>query len=397
MRVLYISYNGLQEPLGRNQVLPYISGLAGLGHTFTVLSFEKPESDRESTRQEVRDLLPPGTRWLRRRYHRRPSLPATAWDTLVGAVGSTLQGRFDLAHARSTVPAAMARAAAAVLGIPWIFDVRGFVAAEYVDGNHWPADSLRTRLTAAAERRLLGAASGLVFLTARARDSVVTQMGIDVSRTEVIPCAVDLDRFRFRPEVRAAIRERLGLGGAPVMVYSGSLGSWYLPDSMLDLLEVAEPSLPGLHFLVLSPQAALARERAARRGLDARVTALTVAPPEVPDYLSAADFGVSFIEPSPSKAASSPTKLAEYLACGLPVVLNPGVGDVDTLGGERGWILTGLDRDGLRGAAARVASELAVTDVRAACRETARRHFALEDAVKRYDRLYQRVTRDGRA
>jgi glycosyltransferase involved in cell wall biosynthesis len=202
---------------------------------------------------------------------------------------------------------------------------------------------------------------------------------------------VDLERFRFRPDARAAIRSRLGLGDRPVMVYSGSLGSWYLPDAMFDLLEVAEPSLPGLHFLVLSPQAALAQAHAGRRGLGGRVTALSIPPPEVPDYLSAADFGVSFIAPSPSKAASSPTKLAEYLACGLPAVMNPGVGDVDALAGERGWILTGLDRDALGNAGHRVAAELARADVRTATREVAQRRFALEEAVRRYDRLYRRV------
>ena len=58
---------------------------------------------------------------------------------------------------------------------------------------------------------------------------------------------------------------------------------------------------------------------------------LAVASSEVPSYLAAADVGLAFIKRCVSKIASSPTKNGEYLACGLPLVINAGVGDSDTL------------------------------------------------------------------
>jgi len=56
-----------------------------------------------------------------------------------------------------------------------------------------------------------------------------------------------------------------------------------------------------------------------------------VAPQHVASYLSASDAGLAFIKPCPSKLASSPTKYAEYLACGLPLIINAGIGDADAL------------------------------------------------------------------
>ena len=47
--------------------------------------------------------------------------------------------------------------------------------------------------------------------------------------------------------------------------------------------------------------------------------------------LAAADFGLSFVRPLPSKIASSPTKNAEYLAAGLPFVATAGVGGTDEI------------------------------------------------------------------
>ncbi len=43
-RILYLSHNGLTEPLGRRQVLPYVVGLASRNFELTVVSFEKAET-----------------------------------------------------------------------------------------------------------------------------------------------------------------------------------------------------------------------------------------------------------------------------------------------------------------------------------------------------------------
>jgi hypothetical protein len=42
-RILYITYDGLTDPLGQSQILPYLKALAKYGYQFTILSFEKAE------------------------------------------------------------------------------------------------------------------------------------------------------------------------------------------------------------------------------------------------------------------------------------------------------------------------------------------------------------------
>jgi len=56
----------------------------------------------------------------------------------------------------------------------------------------------------------------------------------------------------------------------------------------------------------------------------------------VPQYMSAADLGIFFIEPVFSKTASSPTKMGEMLALGLPLITNAGVGDVEAMVNDLG-------------------------------------------------------------
>ena len=43
-KVLYITYDGLADPLGQSQILPYIKGLSSKELQFTILSFEKEKS-----------------------------------------------------------------------------------------------------------------------------------------------------------------------------------------------------------------------------------------------------------------------------------------------------------------------------------------------------------------
>src|SRR5437762_9654692 len=134
------------------------------------MSFEKRETcDARALGQVEAELREAGAAWIARRYHRRPPVAATALDAASGVL-SGLARAVDLVHARSTVPAMMAAATAGARRVPWIFDVRGLLAEEYVDAGHWRRGGARFRLTAAAEARLMRAADGLVFLTARIRD-----------------------------------------------------------------------------------------------------------------------------------------------------------------------------------------------------------------------------------
>ena len=111
--VLFISYNGLIEPLGLSQILPYVRGLASSYH-MSLLSFEKrvrsAADDAAAQNRVVADLAERGIGWERLRYHKRPSLPATLFDIahgIVRAVRLTQREPIALIHARGYVPAAI--------------------------------------------------------------------------------------------------------------------------------------------------------------------------------------------------------------------------------------------------------------------------------------------------
>jgi glycosyltransferase involved in cell wall biosynthesis len=114
--------------------------------------------------------------------------------------------------------------------------------------------------------------------------------------------------------------------------------------------------------------------------------------------LALADFAVCSIKPCLSKIASSPTKIGEYLAAGLPIVYNTGIGDLDELEGEGVGVPVRAFRENDYDAATRQVMVLVEDREKTAdrCRASAVRHFSLATVgIPRYLRLYAALTGSG--
>src|SRR5262249_54348157 len=135
-----------------------------------------------------------------------------------------------------------------------------------------------------------------------------------------------------------------------------------------------------------------------------RVSIGKAAPEDLPDVLKRARAGISFIKPCTSKLASSPTKVAEYLAAGLPVLSTAGIGDTDAVlrgvdastGGPVGVIVGDLCETGYEAAARELLGLLGEPETPRRCRDVARHQFDLESVGwARYRSLYAEVLSRG--
>ncbi len=414
MHTLYVCYFGLREPLVQTQVLPYLRQLRGAGVQVSLLTFEPggleswPASEPQQWTARLREE---GIQWRARRYHKRPTLPATLFDIVAGGltiVQWSWRERLDVVHARSYVAALIARLAGPFTRSKLLFDIRGLMAEEYVDAGSWPAGGLLYRLTKAAERWLLRSADGFVVLTQRARELLFpAAVGANEDTTgeselqgrpiAVIPCCVDVAQFRLaEAAAREQTRQALGVAGRRVVIYVGSLGGWYLTEETLALFEAARQQDPATFALILTPRDVpqVERQLRARGYAETDFRVLSVAPTEVARYLAAADIALSLIKPCYSKQASSPTKIAEYLACGVPVISTAGIGDLDALFARArvGVILRGFTAADYLAALQALDEMRAAPELRAHCRQVAVTEFDLERVGgRRYRRLYQRL------
>lgn len=395
-KTLYLCYFGLREPLVQTQVLPYLREIKKDGVDVSILTFEpnpKQNWTPEQIKTEKQKLADEGIEWNFLTYHKRPSAPATLYDVLCGAwfVWKKMRReQLDVIHARIHVPAmmfALAKKFAFGKKKPkMLFDIRGFFPEEYTDAGVWKENGLLYRTVKVVEKWLFKESDGFVVLTEKAREVLFPESresGFDKfgRPIEVIPCCIDMSRFQaFSDEARRKeFRKELGFENRFVIVHLGSLGGLYLTEQIADFYAAAKQIYPQTFALILTQSNSnlilpLLRERGFT---DDDIIIKKVSPKEVSKYLEASDLALSFVKASYSTLSRSPTKIPEYLICGLPIVSNRGVGDVDELieGDNVGIIIDNFDDNSYVKSLRAVEALREKGDLIEKCRSSAKKRF----------------------
>lgn len=390
--VLYISYDGMLEPLGQSQVLAYLEKLAP-DWRIHLVSYEKPGdwADSERRRSLAARISAAGIRWHPLRYHKSPTVPATAYDVAVGtarAIALALRHRLTIVHARSYVAALVALGVKRATGARFLFDMRGLWADERVDGNLWPANGRLYRMAKSLERRFLEAADHMVTLTHASEMEIRSfpYLAEHPPAMSVIPTCADLDRFTVQ--------------GPPatnpfVLGYVGSVGTWYLLDDMLRFFRHLQEAVPGARLLIVNRnEQQRIGDRIRHHDIDPAAVEIRAAEHrDVPRLVAGMSAGMALIKPAYSKIASAPTKLAEYLGCGVPCLGTAGVGDMESIleGNRVGVALRGSSDEDLRGGVERLVALTRDEDLQDRCRRTATRLSSLDTGVAAYREIYQRL------
>ena len=351
--LLYISYNELNEPVSKSQVVPYIGEFVNNGFNVSLLTYEK-NFNKEHIEDQKHEISSKRIDWHVLRYHKTPSLLATAYDVIQGVFLSyrlIKKNNIQIVHARSIVSATICALLSKVLKFKWVYDMRGLVAEEFVGHGSWRQNSIKYKVVKIMEKQCLLSADSITVLTHRQKEFVLDldfMKGVPMP-IDVIPCCADLDIFKAKSFDGNLLRDTL----EPyldkfVLVYVGSFGTCYLLPEMLDFFLSLKKKVANAHFLFLThSNPDLVIDTAIEKGLDD--SSFTVMPSEydkIPEWLSVCDAGIYFIN-SYMKLGSCPIKFAEYLSCGLPVVLNPGIGDTDTIVNTNniGVVVKGFDQE----------------------------------------------------
>lgn len=340
INVIYISYDGLTDPLGQSQVLPYINGLSKLGYHMHVISFEKKKGFYSF--KEVEKLINQNTTtWYPLYYSKKPPVFSTIWDILKGIyfVKKIIrENKIQLIHCRSYISALIGLAIKRKKNIPFIFDMRGFWADERVDGGIWnlknPIYKIIYNFFKKQEYRFCTESSAIISLTEAGFKEMKKWEGFHLfAPIYVIPCSVDLEVFNRSEkalEETNKLKAELNLENKKILIYSGSLGTWYLLKEMVDFFCRLLKNDERWHFVFLSRDLDLIDQLKFNfpKEVTNNISGFSVQRFSISQYLLMADWAIFFITPKYSKISSFPTKHAELMALGIPVIANSGVGDV---------------------------------------------------------------------
>lgn len=391
--VLYLTYDGLTDPLGQSQVLPYLCGLSGEGYRITIISFEKPDRfNREKSRiGEICNEF--NLTWKPLWYHKRPPIFSTLYDLIqLKKLGFDLHRhqQFEVVHCRSYVTALIGMWMKRRFNTRFIFDMRGFWADERVEGGLWnlanPVFNVVYRFFKKKEKEFLKEADHVISLTENAKIEILSWK-ITPQPIAVIPTCVDLELFNpnlIKAEDKDSLRERLGIKPDEfVLIYLGSWGTWYLAKQMLAFFSQLKLNIENAKFLIVSTDKIELDNYVHRNDV-----VITPAPRHlVPLYISIASASIFFLRPSFSKKASSATKMGELMAMNVPVITNKGWGDVESIfdGFRCGYYLSGFSNQSFDDSLNWVKNDFKES------RTKATELFDLKAGIKEYSRIYSEL------
>ncbi|MBN1912818.1 MAG: glycosyltransferase [Candidatus Omnitrophica bacterium] len=399
MNALYISYDGILDPLGGSQVMPYLEGLSK-DINFSLLTFEKKHKLKNSPGPgSIKDTFSSkGISWEYLIYHKRPSIPATLFDIFSGVVKSIslLRSRgVGVVHARGYISACIALFLKKTYKTKFIFDMRGLWPDEKVDAGSWKKSDLTYKVFKYLEKLFFRYCDWVVVLSQKGKLLLEKAYPFVNGKISFIPTCVDLDLFDYR-SIKPAPEGFIKKNHDFIFLYNGSLGSWYMLEEMIDFFLASIGYYKNPLFIFLNEsEGPLIESRMRAKGIGPEAYSVKFFKRQsLSAWIRSADACLFFIRPVFSKIVSCPTKFAEALACGVPVVINSGIGDTEDIVKDNkvGVVCEAFSRRSYEQAIAGLSALISEGQkLKERCRQVSQKYFSLKDGVKEYLDIYQKI------
>lgn len=389
--VLYIAYTGLLEPLGQSQVLAYLTRLSS-NYNFILVTFEK-ETDLKNT-VEVQRLEALCNQynitWLPKQYHKKPRLLATTFDIIVMlhlTFKLIKKHNIKLIHCRSYIPSIAANIVSRITKIPFIFDMRALWPEEVVDAGRLSRKSVVYKILKYLECKLLTNSAVNISLTNVAVPYLVNVIPhLSKDKFAVIPTCVDLTRFDSSVKVDNPLSNtKLGTMGT---VISG----WYHLDWLFNTLKISKELFPESDFKIVTRDDHHELNQLANRYNLSSFSVEQCSADKVKTAIDELKFGVLYFTAGVSKIGSAPTRMAEFLACGKPILGNRGVGDMADLIEKYnvGVVIEGGCDEEIKRGLKLMHDFLLDPGYPERCRKAAVELFSADVGAEKYHRVYER-------
>lgn len=330
MKVLFISYWSIDEPLTDSTILPYMRLLMASPAVKEVVLVTVERSGRKVAPRQVME----GVEHLPFRERFPWTGPFAKVDLFIRMLYHlsrfARRRKIDMVDSKAALGGGIAHLVSRFSGVPYL--VESFEPhSEYMaDCGMWSRKGLYYNVARRLEAMQIRHARYLVTVTWNYRDHLVGR-GVASDRVKVIPSVTDLERFAFDPVQRAAVRQELGWSmDVPVGIYVGKFGGLYYDAEAFEVFGRMRKAMGGrLNMIVLTNE----REEVVRAALEnvgfpADEVVVRFSPhSEVPRWLSASDMAFATIKYAPHGLYQSPVKNGEYWANGLPILLTYGVSD----------------------------------------------------------------------
>ena len=367
--LVYVTHDSLSEGIGMSQILPLLSNISRNGWDVCVISCEKDGID-----SRVQEMLSKwSVTWRPIPFGRNGAL---------GGLGRLIRLALNLPngvvyHCRSDIAAV----ATAMRGKNFLWDVRGLWTDQKIVMKTITNNKLITWLSLRLERIAANRSCYVVTLTERIRPVLEERYPKMTKEWSVIPTCTNLELFKLRQIKSDSL----------LLVLSGVYNDYY--DLKMTKQFVSQFRLTN-HLDVWWVHGKEADKKELDVGEDVIFSVTQI---EMPDVLSQSTFGLAFCKKDAgvSLRGVMPTKIAEFLATGRPVVVNEGIGDLDKIINEFNCGVIINDQSEILAGIEELKDLICDVDLSNRCRKAAEKYFDMSKASLKYLEAYRNIQTRG--
>ncbi|QNL22356.1 glycosyltransferase [Hyphobacterium sp. CCMP332] len=328
MKIAYLSYWGIEDGLTKASVFPNIEILASFHEVSEIFLFtiERSEFEIEQFKNQKIIHVPLVSTFRKIRFLNKLS-DFLKFPLLINR--RIQDNGIDVLICRGAPAGALALSISKNSNVPFIVESFEPHAEYMLESKVWSKYSLSYILEKRWEQRIKNQALALLPVSINYQKKLIEE-GIKRD-VYLAPCAVDHSEFEFNSEMRDKTRLNLKIDkDKKVGIYVGKFGDIYLKEEFFELIKELKNHLKDqFYFIILSPMdKSEIMDLLKRHKINFQnIAILKVDHHEVPNYLSAADYGLVTVRPSPHRKYCSPIKTGEYWANGLPVLITEDIGD----------------------------------------------------------------------
>jgi len=391
-QVLYISLDGIMEPLGHSQVLKYLEKLSK-NYEINLISFEKI-NDLDNTKllnEATKKCIDKNIKWYRLKYRNGYfglGQIVNILNLFFVPFYILMKKNIAMIHIRSYLPGIFLPVLSLIFKYKLIFDIRGFWADEKHDRHNWKKNSLKYKFFKKLEKHLINKASYVVTLTESSKELIALNFKKPKSLIKVIPTCVDFNEFkRFETSNNS---QSLTIG------YLGSVDTAYDFQKFCSFVsQVNNKYKYQINLKIFTKQShnEVIKLIDLKSLIGVNIDIRFVERKNLPQELSSFDFLAFCLKENFSISASMPTKIAESLACGIPIICNSFNADIKNLiESNRIGLTHNFNEEFDETSLKKLLNLIEDPQTPERCLNLANEYFSLDKGVKNYEFLYKELT-----
>lgn len=391
-QVLYISLDGIMEPLGQSQVLKYLEKLSE-NYEISLISFEKL-NDLENTKllnETIKKCSDKSIKWYRLNYRNGYfglGQIINIFSLFFIPFYILIKKNIAIMHIRSYMPGIFLPILSLVFKYKLIFDIRGFWADEKHDRHNWKKQSFKYKFFKKLEKYLIDKASYIVTLTESSKKIIAQNFNKPKSSIRVIPTCVDLSEFKRLMTIKDSRSLTIGYLGSVDTAYDFKKFCFFVSQindnfkAQINLKILTKQSHNEVMKLI---------DLKSLEGVNFDIK--FVERQHLSKELSSFDILGFYLKENFSISASMPTKIAESLSCGIPIVCNSFNTDIKQLiESNRIGLTYNFDDEFSESNLKKLLSLINDPQTPERCSNVAKEYFSIDIGVRNYASLYKELT-----